>query len=143
MNLNTSYILVVNHQHLLNLLSRLRVSQQCQYAKTIVKGTRYPINSIQELWEFLTKHHKEELPDLIKLSQIALTLPLHTASCERVFSQQNLILTKQRSRLAPATNDKLLRTKHSSNAGVILDFEDCLKRWHRINKRLIKTKLAK
>ena len=72
----------------------------------------------------LTKHHKEELPDLIKLSQIALTLPLHTASCERVFSQQRLILTKQRSRIAPATSDKLLRTRLASNAGVILNFED-------------------
>ena len=112
------------------LLSRLRVSQQWQYAKTIVKAARYPVNSMQGLWELLTKHHKEELPDLIKLSQIALTLPLHTASCERVFSQQNLILTKQRSRLAPATCDKLLRTRLASNAGVILNFEDCLQHWH-------------
>ena len=100
---------------------------------------------MQGLWELLTKHHKEELPDLIKLSQIALTLPLHTASCERVFSQQRqialtlplhtascervfsqqrLILTKQRSRIAPATSDKLLRTRLASNAGVILNFED-------------------
>ena len=59
---------------------------------------------------------------VIRLSQIALTLPLQTASCERVLSQQNLILTKQRSRLAPATSDKLLRTRLASNAGVILNF---------------------
>ena len=124
------------------LLSRLRVSQQWQYTKTIVKAARYPVNSMQGLWELLTKHHKEELPDLIKLSQIALTLPLHTASCERVFSPQNLILTKQRSRLAPATSDKLLRTRLASNAGVILNFEDCLQCWHWLIKRLIKTKLT-
>ena len=114
------------HKHQISqpLLSRLRVSQQWQYAKTIVKAARYPVNSMQGLWELLTKHHKEELPDLINLSQIALTLPLHTASCERVFSQQRLILTKQRSRIAPATSDKLLRTRLASNAGVILNFED-------------------
>ena len=72
------------HKHQISqpLLSRLRVSQQWQYAKTIVKAARYPVNSMQGLWELLTKHHKEELPDLINLSQIALTLPLHTASCE-------------------------------------------------------------
>ena len=97
-----------------------------------------PVCSMQGLWELLIKHHKEELPDLIKLSQIALTLPLHTASWERVFSQQNLILTKQRSRLAPATSDKLLRTRLASNAGVILNFEDCLQRWHWLTKRLSK-----
>ena len=65
------------------------------------------------------KTYKEELPDLIKLSQIALTLPLHTASSERVFS-----LTKQRSRLAPATSDKLLRTRLASNAGVIFHYNN-------------------
>ena len=125
------------------LLSRLRVSQQWQYANTIVKEARYPVNSMQGLWELLTKHHKEELPDLIKLSQIALTLPIHTASCERVFSKQNLILTKQRSRLAPATSDKLLRTTLASNAGVILNFEDCLQRWHWLTKEANQNKICK
>ena len=90
---------------------------------------------MQGLWELLTKHHKEKFPDLIKLSQITLTLPLHTASCERVFFQQNLILTKQRSSLCPATSDKLLMARLASNAGVILNSEDCLKRWHRLIKQ--------
>ncbi|XP_061191044.1 zinc finger protein 862-like [Saccostrea echinata] len=88
-----------------------KVRNQWMLAKQIVKSARYPTDRMQDLWELLTKHHKEDLDELIKLAQIALTLPLHTASCERVFSQQNIILTKQRNSLAPKISDRLLRVR--------------------------------
>lgn len=78
-----------------------KVRNQWMLARQISKSAKYRTTQMQDLWELLTTHHKEDLDELIKLAQIALTLPLHTASCERVFSQQNIILTKQRNSLAP------------------------------------------
>lgn len=89
--------------------------QVCQYRTT----------QMQYLWELLTTHHKEDLDELIKLAQIALILPLHTASCERVFSQQNIILTKQRNSLAPKIFDRLLRVR--LNKDEHFDYHDVLK----------------
>jgi hypothetical protein len=47
----------------------------------------------------------------MKLAQYALTLPLHTCSCERVFSNQNLIITRLRCRLNTKISDILLRVR--------------------------------
>ena len=41
-----------------------------------------------------------------------------------------------------ATSDKLLRTRLASNAGVILNFEDCLKCWHRLKKEANQNKMS-
>lgn len=87
----------------------------------------------------LTKHHKQELPDLIKLAQNTLTLPLHTAGCERVFSQQNL-MTKQRSTLSPVYSDRLIRFQIEGKGLEEHNFEDSLKRCHQ-EKRIIKTRV--
>lgn len=67
-----------------------KVRNQWMLARQIVKSAKYRTTQMQYLWELLTTHHKEDLDELIKLAQIALILPLHTASCERVFSQQNI-----------------------------------------------------
>jgi len=40
---------------------------------------------MKELWQLLATHHSDELPSLIKVGQIALLLPLHTADCKRAF----------------------------------------------------------
>ena len=79
--------------------------------KTIFKSAKYPVDNIPSLWKTITLFHKDEVPEIIKLAQYALTLPLHTCSCERVFSNQNLIVTRLRSRLNPKIRDRLLRVR--------------------------------
>jgi predicted amidophosphoribosyltransferase len=80
--------------------------------KTIVKSAKYPVDNMPSLWKTITLFHKNEVPEIIKLAQYALTLPLHTCSCfERVFSNQNLIVTRLRSRLNPKISDRLLRVR--------------------------------
>jgi hypothetical protein len=74
--------------------------------KTIVKSAKYPVDNMPSLWKTITLFHKDEVPGIIKLAQYALTLPLHTCSCERVFSNQNLIVTRLRSRLNPKISDR-------------------------------------
>lgn len=102
-----------------------KVRNQWMLARQIVKSAKYRTTQMQYLWELLTTHHKEDLDELIKLAQIALILPLHTASCERVFSQQNIILTKQRNSLAPKIFDRLLRVR--LNKDEHFDYHDVLK----------------
>ena len=65
------------------------------------------------LWKTITLFHKDEVPEIINLAQYALTLPLHTCSCERVFSNQNLIVTRLRSRLNPKISDKTFKSKNT------------------------------
>ena len=63
--------------------------------KTIVKSAKYPVDDMPSFWKTITLFHKDEVPEIIKWAQYALTLPLHTCSCERVFSiNQNLIVTR-------------------------------------------------
>ena len=81
--------------------------------KTIVKLAKYPVDNMPSLWKTITLFHKDEVPEIIKLAQYALTLPLHTCSCERVFSNQNLIVTRLRSRLNPKISDKTFKSKNT------------------------------
>ena len=120
------------------MVSKDKVRAQWNTAKTIAK---YPTDSMAGLWAILTKHHKKELDQLIKLAQIALTLPLHTAGCERVFSQQNLIVSKQRSRLSPLHSDQLIRVRTEGKGIDGHDFEASLKKWHALKRRKIKTSI--
>jgi hypothetical protein len=64
---------------------------------------------------FQESFHKDDVHEIIKLAQYALTLPLHTCSCERVFSNQNLIVTRLRSWLNPKTSERLLRVRTVSS----------------------------
>ena len=85
--------------------------------KTIVKSAKYPIDNMPSLWKTITLFHKDEGPEIIKLAQYALTLPFHTCSCERVFSNQNLIVTRLRSRLNLKISDRLLRVRTQGKEG--------------------------
>jgi hypothetical protein len=76
-------------------------------------SSKYPVDDMPSLWKTITLFHKDEVPEIIKLAQYALTLPLHTCCCERVFSNQNLKVTRLRSRLNPKISDRLFRSETS------------------------------
>ena len=48
---------------------------------------------------------------MIKLAQLAIVLPVHTADVERGFSTQNIILSNRRNHLNPETQDMLMKQK--------------------------------
>ncbi|XP_071138553.1 zinc finger protein 862-like [Mytilus edulis] len=87
------------------------VLKEWREAKLIVKSLKYPVDRMKHMWQLLTVHHTEDLPNIIKLAQIYLIIPLHTADCERTFSIQNQILTPKRNRLNHEQCDKLIRIK--------------------------------
>ena len=54
------------------------------------------------------QNHKDSIPNLIILAELALILPIHTADCERGFSKQNLIKSKSRNRIGDAALNRLM-----------------------------------
>ena len=85
----------------------------------------YPRHSMSSLWQLISKYHKADFPNLIKLAQLALTSAVHTAGCERGFSAQNAILTKGRNRLLVENQHKLMRVKMTAD----IDFEQVIQIW--------------
>ena len=108
--------------------------------KTIVKSAKYPVNNMPSLWKTITLFHKDEVPEIIKLAQYALTLPLHTCCCERVFSNQNLIVPRLRSRLIPKISDRLLRVRTQGKGITKHELQSSLNRWRAAKNRLLKRK---
>ena len=96
--------------------------------KTIIKFAKYTVVNMPSLWKTITPFHKDEVPEIIKLAQYAFTLPLHTCSCERVFNNQNLIVTRLRSRLIPKINDRLLRVRTQGKGITKHDLQSSLNR---------------
>ena len=45
------------------------------FAKELVVREHYPVGQIAELWKLMATHHRDEVQNLIKLSQLALVLP--------------------------------------------------------------------
>ena len=60
------------------------------------------------LWSIIYKFHKALFPNLLKLAAVELTLPIHTADCERGFSLQNNLKNCQRNTLQAERLDTLM-----------------------------------
>ena len=76
-----------------------------------VVAQHYPRDNMAALWQNIVKFHSDTFPNLLKLAQVALLLPVHTADVERGFSSQNCILTPKRNRLAMNTQNMLMKVK--------------------------------
>lgn len=87
--------------------------KEWKLVKLIVKAESYPRDCLWKLWHLIAMYHSADFPNLIKLSQLALTSAVHTAGCERGFSIQNQLLTKGRNRLSIDKQDKLMRVRLS------------------------------
>ena len=77
--------------------------------KQTVLQQLYPRDNMKELLALITKFHKEEFPNMMKLAYYAITHATHTSDCERSFSNQNNITIAQRNRLCPENIDKIMR----------------------------------
>ncbi|XP_071098775.1 zinc finger protein 862-like [Haliotis cracherodii] len=104
--------------------------------KLKVLAEMYPRDTFANLWTLVNKYHREEFPNMIKLAQLALTLPVHTAGCERGFSAQNTILVPLRNRLLPATQDAIIRVKVEGKKLEDVNFSGALDCWGK-KKRLL------
>ncbi|XP_046546804.1 zinc finger protein 862-like [Haliotis rubra] len=77
--------------------------------KDMVHQQHYPCTSICQLWQILSSRHPDTFPNLFKIAQVAVLLPLQTATVERGFSVQNLIKRSHRNRLSSERLDTLMQ----------------------------------
>ena len=77
-------------------------------------------------------------PNLCKLVQICLILPLSTADCERAFSTMKRVKTPLRNRLNTKTLDSLMRIRVEGPDLSSFDFELALNNWAKLRNRRIK-----
>ena len=65
--------------------------------------------SFPEFCEILIKDQSDVFPDFIVFAELALVVPLNSASCERGFSAQNKIKSKSRNRSRDEQVDRLMK----------------------------------
>ena len=65
--------------------------------------------SFPEFCEILIKDQSDVFPDFVVFAELALVVPLNSASCERGFSAQNRIKSKSRNRLRDEQVDRLMK----------------------------------
>ena len=76
--------------------------------KPLVIQQKYPTDKFHILWGLIHKYHGTEFPNLMKIAELALIAPLQTADCERGFSCQNDIKTRDRNRMSGDRLNKLM-----------------------------------
>lgn len=81
------------------LIDEVQTLEEWTLAKTLVMEQMYPRDSTRIHWKLMFDNHRDVLPNLITLANLALIMAYQTADCERAFSAQNAIKTPRRSRL--------------------------------------------
>lgn len=98
-------------------------------AKRLVLQQKYPHDKMSLLWKIMYQNHKNVIPNLIVLAELALILPIHTADCERGFSNQNLIKSRSRNRIGDAALNRLILLSIEGKPLEEFDFIESLSVW--------------
>ncbi|KAL8566900.1 hypothetical protein ACOMHN_008757 [Nucella lapillus] len=122
------------------LVQREVCMEEWAMAKETVLQNHYPRESTKKLYKLLFEFHKETFPNLLVLANLALTMPLQTADCERGFSCQNAIKTARRNRLKEDNLNVLMTIKCEGGAISEYDFASAAALWKaKRNRRIFKT----
>ena len=73
----------------------------------------------------------------VLFAEIAVTIGITTASCERGFSLMKLIMTRLRSRLSQPMLDALMRINLMAGSMTDQDFFDCVRAWYNNKSRKV------
>lgn len=123
------------------LIDPVQCKQEWQLAKGIVMEQMYPRDSTRKLLQVLYTHHKESLPSLMKLAELALIMPYQTADCERGFSVQNHLKSDKRNRLQEKNLNVLMTIKVAGPPVSKYDFSKAVKIWRqKVKRRLYQQK---
>ena len=105
--------------------------------KELTIDCSYSTGNMSALWQIIGFHHGDSFPNLIKLAQLALALPVHTADCERGFSAQNHIKTALRSRLKSERVDNLMLIKIEGAHWKNFDYPSALAKFQAMKNRRV------
>ena len=76
-------------------------------------------------------------PNLSKLAQVFMALPISTADCERGFSTMKIIKTRLRSQMSNVTLNQCMRISMEAPALDTFDFDTAVNSWSALKKRRI------
>jgi hypothetical protein len=109
----------------------------------IAKRDAEKITSMPELLrQFLNdKFALEQFPEFCKLAQLALSLPVATADCERGYSAMNLVKTLLRTRLGTGRLIDLMRATIYNIPANEIAWEEVLKIWYSKRTRMVNLSL--
>ena len=103
--------------------------------KKLVVRERYVRVSTVNLWKTIEEFYGDSFPNLIKLAQLSLVLPLQTADVERSFSVQNQIKTAQRNRISPEMLNQLMVVNVEGQDIKDFDFQAAAEHWKSVKPR--------
>ena len=119
------------------IISAEDTKKEWKLIKPLVVNEGFPRDKLSTLWQLIYKHHGDKFPNLLKLAAIALTTPVHTADCERGFSNQNRVKTSLRNRLSPERVDDLVTVSCEGGALSDFDFKSAIQHWKKKKDRRI------
>ena len=111
-----------------------KVKLEWEACKALVVQQQYPCHTVISTWKLLAGSHPDVFPNLVKLSMLAILVPLQTATVERGFSVQNDIKVASRNRLSSERLDKLMQISMGPNIESF-DFDSAIKAWKASRKR--------
>ncbi|MCO5563835.1 hypothetical protein L7F22_017484 [Adiantum nelumboides] len=93
--------------------------------------------NFRDAWRIFscTQHGHETFPNLMKLWQIWLVLPISSLPCERSFSKQNIIKNDRRQSLRVHTLEMLMRISLLGTDAKLLDWEKVYEGWEQVKDR--------
>ena len=93
-------------------------------------------DNLIKVCQLALSQYQEDYPNITLLAAVCLVLPASSVDCERGFSQQNLIKTKQRNQLESNHLDMLLRLKIEGPPVSEFPFQEAISAWKKAAKRL-------
>lgn len=105
--------------------------------KNLVLNQGYPRDKFVTLYQIINKYHNSSFPNILKLAQLAMILPLHTADCERGFSAMSNIHDIKRNRLEPQRLQRLLMINIQGPDREEFDFNAAVNTWSSKKERRI------
>ena len=114
-----------------------KIKPEWSLLKKVVLEQKYPRANTMELWQIISSFYSDTFPNLLKLAQIAILLPLQTADVERGFSCQNLVHNSQRNRLDADTLNKLMTVDLVGPPIDQFQFENAVAHWKSVKRRNI------
>ncbi|XP_035666594.1 zinc finger protein 862-like [Branchiostoma floridae] len=102
--------------------------------RTQLSGMRRP-PSFKDFWVMMLRREEQEYRNVFQLLRLVLTIPIHTAECERSFSLMNRVKTDWRSCLAPACLTSLMAISLSEQSVETFDPVPAIRLWWTAGRR--------
>lgn len=104
------------------------IENECKVAKFILKNAEWPEKDNDKLIFVFSQlyEHRDQVPNLVNLYQITMTLPITTAECERTFSALKRIKTYLRNSSSDSRTSYLSIISVESDIATSIDLSACI-----------------